>query len=182
MIVAAGVEPLSVQITDTQKATYMAVSTSFAPGATPQDIFTLTGSASKTIRVTRVMVDASATAATVCPIFFTKRSSAHTGGTSASVTAVPVDSASAAATGTVLQWTANSTGGGALVGNLAGYRTVIPTPASIMTHPLVDFDFSQGPTQAVVLRGTAQVFGVNLAGITAIAGWLFHVTIVWTEE
>src|SRR4051794_24211894 len=48
---------------DSPKATYSASQLLFTPAATPTDVFTITGSASKTIRVTRIEVTGLATTA-----------------------------------------------------------------------------------------------------------------------
>lgn len=90
---------------------YAAASTPFTPGATPQDVFTITGSASKTVTVLSAGIATVQTTAGVNHWQLVKRSAANTGGTSVVVAAVPIDDSFAAATATVRQYTANPTAG-----------------------------------------------------------------------
>ena len=85
---------------------YMAASLPFTvTGATPQDLFTITGSSTKTISVIKTGIVTTQTTAGSNNWFLAKRSTASTGGTSAAVTAVPTDDTYPAATASVLQYT-----------------------------------------------------------------------------
>jgi hypothetical protein len=168
-------------------ATYSAAITNLVPAASATDIFTLTGSATKTIRITRVSVSATSSAATAAALdcVLLKRSTANTAGTSTNPTKVPYDSASAAATATVNAYTANPTTG-TLVGNFHVQKLIQP----LATYTATDFppmqpiiwEFGIRPSQAIVLRGTGEVFAVNLNGVTATATASFDISIEWTEE
>jgi hypothetical protein len=158
--------------------TFCGVSTSFASAATATDIATITGSASKTIRVSKVRITATQTTAGSVDIFLVKRSTANSAGTSAAITAVPLDSTSAAATATLLEYTANPTTG-TLVGKVEGAKFVIPT--ALVAGSTYVFDFGNRATRHVVLRGTSQVLAVNLNGVT-VTGGAFIVSFEWTEE
>ncbi len=175
--------PALLQVTSTPldgaKVTYSASVLSLATATTATDIFTITGSASKTIRVTKVEVSAFSGGNSNNSVVLLKRSTANTGGTSAAVAAVPHDSASAAASATVLSYTANPTTG-TLVGNVVTRRMSTPATNASAQSQEVLFD-AHRPAQAIVLRGIAEVLAVNLAGVT-IAGDGFNVSIEWTEE
>lgn len=164
---------------DGGRATYNGASLNIVPALTATDIFTITGSASKTIRVIKVGIAGVATAAGVISVVLLKRSTANTVGTSAAVTAVPLDSNSAAASGTVLSYTANPTTGN-LVGNIVTPKVLFPAAASV-ANGYVEFEFGNQAGQAIVLRGTAQVLAVNFAGVT-LAGGSVSCYVQWTEE
>lgn len=164
---------------DGARVTYSA-SVTVATAATATDVVTLTGSASKTIRITEVRVSGIATTAITTPVLLIKRSAANTGGTSTALTAVPHDSTNAAATATGLAYTVNPTGLGAAVGTVRNDRISFALTATASAGPDV-WDFGNRPSQALVLRGTSQVLAVNLNGVTVTGGSL-SVDIEWTEE
>jgi hypothetical protein len=87
--------------TEGQVPTYSAAINAHAPAATPTDWFTIEGSATKTIRITRITVALRATAANQYRVSLIKYSTFLTGGTAATVTAVPHDSTNAVATAVI---------------------------------------------------------------------------------
>lgn len=147
-----------------------------AAGAT--DLFTITGSATKIIKVLALHIAGNATTATTVSTSLVKRSTANTGGTSSVPTTVPHDSNNAAGTATVLAYTANPTALGASVGMLDAFRLDLPTVASA-TNGQLDENFDDG--QPFTLRGTSQVLAINFNS-TAIAGGSVNISIHWTEE
>lgn len=175
-----------ITIKPTSKATYMASTASFiTPAASTTDVFTLYGSASKTVKILRIDFNNTCTTASgsfTDKIFLIKRSSAPTGGTATTLTAVPLDSSNAAATATnVKAFTANPTVGGT-VGTLAqcalygmiSSQNNLPS-ANIFDHKLTG--------QPIVLRGTAEGVAINFAGTAPAGGTpLLGVTFTWTEE
>jgi hypothetical protein len=181
---SAVTQPVSGSVTavpvDGAKATYRAVKIALAPAASATDIFTITGSASKTVRVTRVRVSGTETTAGHATFQLIKRSTADTAGTSAAVSAVPLDSTDAAATATVLSYTANPTLG-TTVGTVAASRIFLPAPATATGEESLLFTFGDLAAKALVLRGTSQVLAVNLNGVTVTGGSL-HIEVEWTEE
>lgn len=167
---------------DGYKATYHATST-FTAANTATDIFTLTGSSTKTIRISRIGISATRTTQSIIDLVLLKRSTANTGGTSTNLSEISNDSNNAAATATALSYTANPTTG-TLVGNLRNIKFLVPVPGvggntSAQTELIELFGDKFG--QAIVLRGTGEVFAVNLAGVT-VAGNSFSIWIEWTEE
>ncbi len=168
---------------DGQKATYSATNT-FVAAATPTDIFTINGSATKTIRILRVGLSATQTTSSEINVTLLKRSAANTGGTSSTLTAVPYDSTNNAATASVKSYTANPTALGSLVGNLQNIKFSVPVVAiggnaSAQTELIVSF--GDRPGQALILRGTSETFALNLNS-TTVSGNSFSVWIEWTEE
>src|SRR5689334_4986236 len=128
---------------------YSAGILSLAPAASATDIFTITGSASKTIRVVEIALIGTQTTAGVVGIQLVKRSTANSAGTSSAPTVVPHDSASAAGTATVLAYTANPTTGN-LVGVVRATREVWLAPASVANAPRNPFTLYNG--LPIVLR------------------------------
>jgi hypothetical protein len=162
-----------------QKATYAASIVGLVPAAAATDIVCITGSATKTVRVQNFHISGIATAATAANIVVLKRSTANSGGTSTAPTRVALDSVQAAATATVLAYTANNTPG-TLVGNTDARTlplglTTAPSPAT------TEFNFGSDNRKVPVLRGITQVLCLNWAGQT-IAGNLVNVDTNWTEE
>lgn len=166
---------------DGTKTTYSAVATAFSPGLTPQDIFTITGSASRVVRVTRIEFTATQTLAASVNIALLRRSTANTGGTSTTLTNVTHDTTNAAATAVTRSYTANPTAG-TLVGSVRNLRALIPaTGGGSSEGPTNVWEFGNRPAQGMVLRGVAEVLCLNLGG-TTVAGNVFDVSIEWTEE
>lgn len=168
---------------DGYKATYSTATLSLAPAATPSDVCTLTGSASKTIRVTRVTFSASQTNSDLENILLLKRSSANSAGTSISSNGVPHDSASASGTATFRSYTANPTLG-TLVGPIVTRKQLVIATAPLATAPEMDWlplYEAVRPSQSIVLRGTAEVLSINLNGVT-LTGGSINCGMEWTEE
>lgn len=162
--------------------TYRAASASFLPAASATDVFTITGSATKLVRVLRLSVSVSASSLAALSVLIIKRSTANTSGTSAGVTAVPVDSLNIAATATVLQYTANPTLGNT-VGNVDSGRFMAgaaSASSTCSTMPYI-FDFTPRGGQALALRGIAEVLAVNFSSTSLSTGSL-NCSVEWTEE
>lgn len=157
---------------------YSASILSLVPAAAATDIFTITGSATKTVRVTEVNLQCTETTAGAVAVQLVKRSTADTGGTSSAPTRVPHDSTSPAATATVLAYTANPTTG-TLVGPVRATRENWLAPASVANAPRMPFTLYNGVP--VVLRGVNEVLAVNLNGVTVTGGNCALWT-AWTEE
>lgn len=167
------------QIRSSTISTYSAATLGLTVAATPTDVFTITGSASKTIKITQIRFSGTRTTNTTNDTLFLKRSTADTGGTSTSVTAVPNDSSNSAATGTVLAYTANPTVG-TLVGNVRVDKTFLNAAATGIGDKIV-YDWTYKAGQPIVLRGTSEVFAINLNSVS-MAGSSLDISVEWTEE
>lgn len=165
------------------KASYLAYSAAFTPGATPQDIFTITGSATKLVKILRVFLSTLQTTAGVNGWIVLKRSTANSGGTSAAVVRVGSDQNDSAATATVLQYTANPTAGN-LIGNAWSGFISSPAPATAgiggIMGAFVDFPDSLG--KPITLRSTSDVLAWNFNGAALPAGLSVRAGVIWTEE
>jgi hypothetical protein len=162
--------------------TYSATITGLAPAASATDLVTLSGSATKVVRVLRHDCVGTSTAAGSVVLNSIMRSTADTAGTSTSPAAVPYDSNNVAATGVVKAYTANPTLGTAIGTPL---RTIsfntAPASAAGSTAASVRYDdivTAQVPT----LRGVAQSLALNAAGVTLPSGAALTCSFVWTEQ
>jgi hypothetical protein len=172
---------ITTKLTDSTKATYSATSAiAFSSAANATDIFTITGSATKTVKIVRIGFSGTQTTAATNNILLIKRSTANTAGTSAAATAVPHDSSDAAATATVLNYTANPTLG-ATVATVRANRAFIPATNTAATVAFYEYSFGDKPEKQITLRGTGQVLAINLNS-TTIAGGAFTCFVEWTEE
>lgn len=172
------------------KQTYAAVSVALVAAATPTDLFCITGSASKTIRVNDIRMSGTVTTAVNVPVTVLLRQIADTGGTAASTTANPantigkMDSTFGAATATLISYTANPTINDTSPTYL---RTqTLPLVAATGAVPPLPFDFSLYSgvnAQIPTLRGAAQQLCVNLnATSVTLTGNSIQMDIQWTEE
>lgn len=150
-----------------------ACSVQFDPAAAATDAFTITGSATKTVRVRYLSLDAVSTANSQLPVFLVKRGSADTGGTSTSPTAVPLDSADPAGTAVCTAYTANPTLG-TTIGAVRTTTQPFTSSSSAIPPEVMRFGAPHGD-KSLVLRGTSQQLAVNYAGATIPSG-------AWTEN
>jgi hypothetical protein len=160
-------------------STYDAAIAGVAVAASATNVFTIAGASGKVIRVRQVRVSGiQGSAAGVHNVLLYKQSSADSGGTSSSVTAVPTDSAFAAASATVLSYTANPTVG-TQIGLLRAdkFTALLSTGTSAQIQIVWRFG---GP--GVVLRGTAEVLAVHFNAETWTATNSCNFAWNWTEE
>ena len=165
--------------TTTINPTYSAVASAFVCSAAATDVFTITGSATKTIKIIRIGISGTTTAGSGLSISFivVKRSTANTLGVSITDTNVPFDSNNAAATAIVKHYTVNPVLGTA-VGGVVGRRLTINTVGAL-NDPFI-FEFSNGGEQPITLRGITESLCINFSGAT-ITGPLITATVEWIE-
>lgn len=169
---------LTVQLSEPQ--TYSGSATAFAVATTPTDVFTITGSASKTIRVSHIRLSLSTSSGSAIRTTFQliRRSTANTGGTSTAVTMVPHDSTNAAATATALFYTANPTTLGTSIGVVRADSTSVANTG--IPSGVLEWDFNSVKEQPMFLRGTSQILAVNFSS-TSITGSIVSINVEWIE-
>lgn len=170
---------LPVKITDDTKDTYSATAINFAAANLATDIFTIFGSATKIVKIKRIIIAAVQQAGAVRDVIFIKRSTLNTGGTSTTLTSVPHDSNSVSATAFTRSYTANPTVG-TFVGNIRATKLFINTSATVLTEYIVDFETLK-VNAPFVLRNVNESISINLNGVTSTAN-SFTITCTWTEE
>jgi hypothetical protein len=160
--------------TPTPAVTYMAASGPFTPGATPQDVFTLTGSATRNVTVIAAGIATQQTTAGVNYWSLGRRSTANAGGTSASVAAAP-----SGATAEVLQYTANPTAGTPIARIWSG-RVSSPAPASTgVGNSNVTLELGRAN---IKLAGINDVLAFNFNGAALPAGLSVSAWFAWVEN
>lgn len=165
------------------KPTYVYAVSATAPYATPTDWIVIRGSATKTIKVARIEISGAATAATNVVFTIKKHTIANTGGTSTTPTPMQQDSNDAAASATVLLYSAAPT----IDASATIWKTVrlnlalAPAAASGATDRYV-YNYGSDPYEPLTLRGVAQEMAINFGGAAVPSGGVYDVAIVFTEE
>ncbi len=160
----------------TMKPTYAASVTGATAVASQTDMCSMTGSATRTIKVRRIFFTNYPTTAYAEPVAVVKRSTATTGAGLA-IAKVAYDSNNATSTVALAEvWTAAPTVG-TLVGVLADISFAFGVANTQSTPALFEFGRLGQP---IVLRGVAQQVAVNLSGIT-LTGTV-GCTFEWTED
>lgn len=170
------------QSIDSAKKTYSAAIQAFATAGSATDVFTITAGATRVVRITRIAFSATTNANYIFSVLLIKRSTANTGGTSTSLTAVPHDSTDAAADATVKYYTANPAGLGTAVGTIRAAQFISNNQTTNpLTCQVLEWTFGDGPSKGIVLRGTTESLNVNLALATLATGAV-SIEVEWTEE
>jgi hypothetical protein len=160
-------------------ATYSAAAT-FTVASSPTDVFTITGSATKTVRILSVEISSTETTASNITYSLILRSTANSGGTSTTLVVGEHDSNNAAATAVVRSYTANPTLG-TTNATIRNCKWVPCTPGTAGGSFVQRWDFTESPAQNIVLRGTSQVLAVNLNGLTQ-SGNSYCISVTWVED
>ena len=173
---------------DGEKNTYRACTALFyTSAATPTDSAILSGSSTKTIRISKIFVQpVAASNSGLINMQIIKRSAANTGGTfvSDATNILPMDSNDPATTvATFGHYTANPTSLGAQIGIIDQAKMLLPTSPNAFQVPL-EFDFGSLPgAKAIVLRGTSQFCAVNFnSSALPTGGMTVSVVFQYTEE
>ena len=172
---------------DPNRTSYSATKQGLVLVASATDIATLTGSATKTIRVTHVEYSGLATTILNTSVELFVRTTADSGGTATTPAVIAHDQTASGtpptATAVMSVYTANPTVNDGTARPIRSQKALhnlaAPTAGSESTR--VVWDFMNRPSQAIVLRGAAQQLAVNLNGVT-VAGGNADITFEWTEE
>lgn len=166
-----------------QYPTYRCCSLLQAPGATPDDLFTITGSSTANIYVQKMGISSVQTTAGVNEFFIAKRSTDNVGGTAVIRPEVPLQSGSPAATAVVRAYTAVPTSSGTLVGYI--WDGMIATGAVASTgisgYQGIEVDFETMYGQPVGLLSAAQVLSWSWGAGAIPAGFFYNAWVQWFE-
>lgn len=177
----AAMVPSVVSPIDGGQATYSFSIVGLAPASSPTDIFNITGSASKTIKITRLVVSALQTTAGNIDVLVIKRSGGtQSAGTSGASTIAAHDLNNPTASALVQTYTSNPASVGTVVGNIFAGKVLVPAAATTSSPDKVILDYGNRPAQAQVLRGTTQSISINLNGVT-LTGGSVDVFCEWSE-
>jgi hypothetical protein len=165
--------------TEGRKATYRSAQVNYVPIASATaPSFSLPGSATKIIRVTKIKFACVATTGSISFINLV-RFSALLGGTSATLTPVKLDITSPAATILASTWSVAATTATSS-GMLAAEDYEIVTASVSVLPQVVEYHFGDVPSQELILRGTSDFVGIVFTAVgtsPAASTW-----IEWTEE
>lgn len=168
---------------DGYKATYAAAFVAQSAGtAATTDIFTIFGSASKTIRVLQIGISGTvATTALYADALLQVASAAPTGGTATTLTNVPYDSNDAAGTAVVKFYTATPTAA-SYVGKIGSQKIFLPLTGTVTLPDQALFTFGGLPGRCPVLRGTSQGLSLSFNALTPANANSLDGFVIWTEE
>lgn len=152
-------------------------SSKFAASSTT-DNWRISGNASNTVIVTKLTVTCTETTAAQVSVQLIKRSTAGSGGTAATVTAVPLDSNKAAASSVVNSYTGTGPTVGTIVGNIDDAQFGCMAAATATPNDIYIPSTSPGAPIAV-LRTAAEGIALNFGG--ALTGGNLTVSVEWTE-
>ncbi len=179
----------STTISPATTVTYMSSDTFFTPAASATDIWTMTGSSTKTIKILQLAISYTGSAAGAGTFFLLRRSSANSGGTSSSTTPGKMDVNDGASTSTIKTYTANPSSLGTTASQLACFTM---TPVAQVSTAI--FAYTQASTdvqifnysisgQPIILRGTSDILALNCNGTSPSGGTVkISVRVIFTEE
>lgn len=151
------------------------------PAAATQDLLTLTGSSTRTIRITKIVVGGIANTAGQLNPQIVRRSTPNQAGTSTVQTAATRDTTNGGVAAVATLYTANPTTLGTFIATLDTCRLFLQT--SIGGAPDVcAFTYGVNNDQLTVLRGSSDILAINFGGGTVPAGGLIDIDIEWTED
>lgn len=167
---------------DGLRFTYVGSNTSFAAVTTPtitSDLFTLQGSATKTIRVTRILYSSETGANQAQVISIMRRSVVSTGGAYTTVTPGKMDTFNSAATAVFKFATTGGTAAtGTTVANLDG-RSYFSSGGTVV-NDVYSWEADR-PAQAIVLRGVGDFLTLQIVSGT-VTGLQFNCSVEWVED
>lgn len=153
-----------------------AVNNSFPSGG---DVFCLTGSASKTVKLRRLLISGASSNSTVIDVQLILRSTLNTGGTSSLPTIVAFDSNNPLATAVAVAYTTPPTLGTTVgVAAVAKY-TVLSTTSPQTSVGLLPLSLSEMYDQFPTLNGASQEVCINVGAVT---GAVWSISVWWSEE
>jgi hypothetical protein len=143
------------------------------------DNLMITGSATTTVRVKRISISSSANAAQTINCLIIKRSTLDTGGTSATLSAVPYDSLDPAPGAVVKYFTVAPTPG-TQVGSLVRSAQIFINTAG-GTPGITEFTFGDDIAQCAILRGASDCLCLNLGSAPTNTPNI-GIDVEWTES
>jgi hypothetical protein len=173
---------------DNSMSTYRA-SANFTPTATSAlTVAALKGSASATIRVTKICIGGVSTALSASIFKLIRVSALGAGGTVVTPTVAKLDTGSPAATGIFEVYTttakaSDTTAEGSLA-HFPVFTTTVTTPTVAYVKQGVVFPEEGSPAgQSLVLRGTSEILAItNVAPANLGAGTVLCISIEWRED
>lgn len=178
--VAPGAPGVAAVNSEGYKATYRYYSAGNTPAALPTDVLTLTGSATRTVRVKKIVLSGLATTAGQMVWSLIRRSAINTGGTSTAPVPSKHDPNDPAPTAALALYTINPTGLGATVATVRGGR-LFHNLATAQNDRLV-FDYSTNQDKPLILRGTTDILALNGGAVALPSGATLDIEVEFEED
>lgn len=167
--------------------TYSATSVGLVPAASATDIFCISAGASKTVAIRRVTIGGTAGTAVTTPFLLYLRSALDTGGTAATVLALPVpvpnNPSDSASTAVLTAYTANPTVAATPV-LLDAVTVNLPVTTAANSQPYVTATYGTSIDMfnkgLDLIKGSTNQICVNLNGVSVSSGVL-TIHMEWTE-
>lgn len=160
--------------------TFSASVSGFAAASTATDVACLTGSASRVVRLQRVLVTGSAASTIAIPVSLFLRTAADSAGTAVVMTPFSMDTNNTSTVSNVQYFTANPTINDTLQAQVDVAQILLPTTTT-SAYGITPFDYSVAlNSQGPVLRGTGQQLCVNF-NKTSPSTSLVNINFRWTE-
>lgn len=148
------------------------------------DLIVLRGSATKIVRLKKLMVQCGATTGATIGVYLKKHTVANTGGTAITtpdIVALDPGNTAGAATALPLVYSANPTVDASA--KTVAARNLVTTALTLGQPGTVEFNFPSDAEQALVCSASvAQEIALNFGGTTPGAGAVLSWQMVWTEE
>lgn len=171
-----------------QVATYAVTGSGYVAYATPTDLFSISGSATKTVRVFSAVLYGQSTAASVVSLTWLKRKTASTGGTPTTPTPTALDSVDPTPTA-VFTLYGSAPSLGSLTGNLWIENfltgTLTASPSAFSSQNTINGAAAMAIiafNKPITLRGTAESYCLNFNGAALPAGFTSQYFVGWTES
>lgn len=177
------------------KVTYSSAFIGLVPPASATDEVCITGSASKVVRVVRIVIGGSAGTLVQLPVTVVKRATADTGGTLATTTANPGvttqiasrdtgQASNTSASAVLASYTAVPTINDAAPVYIDSANMALSVTTAVTAPAMTVFDWGrdiENNVQVPTLRGVAQQLCINFNTVSISSGVL-NGSVTWTEE
>ena len=158
---------------------YISTNPLFTLPATPTDVAILVGSATRTVKVFRIILNNSQTTLGFNTWQIIKRTSPNSGGTLVALNSVPYDSLDPSATAIASAYTVNPAALGASSGVCLRANICSPANTSVTADGVYVFDFANYP---IILRGINESMSINFGGAAKPSGLIVDVTFIFDES
>jgi hypothetical protein len=176
-------QPISGTVSANQSNMYRACTFNYVPtGSGTQPFFSLQGSATKTIRIVRILFSIGYTTGLIGgTLLLLQRFSVLSGGTPAIMTAGTNDTSNPAATAVASTWSPLPTTATEVGGALSIMKYNLPTETAAINAALpYEWTFGQPNEQNITLRGTSDYLGLMMLNVPTAP--LVTLTVEWTES
>lgn len=164
------------------KDTYATGAAGITPAATPSVIIEIKGSATRTVRIKKLVFQAVASTAKQWAVTLYRAAAAVTDGTPVTPVITEFDTSGAAATAVISHFTANPTPAAANpASSVVFVRDVTFTAPASAAEPYI-IDFCQRQDKPFILRGAADCLCLTLGGSALTAGEKYSYSVEWEED